>query len=215
MTDPDQRLSAATAKQRRVWDRAAPAYDTQIAFFDRFLFAGGREWIGARARGAVLEVGIGTGRNLAHYPPGVDLSAIDLSPAMLEIARDRAVELGLSVDLREEDAARLPWKDASFDTVVSALCLCSVPDAATAIAEMYRVLKPGGHVLLLDHVVGSTTVLRGLQWLVERVTIPLAGEHFTRRQLPLVLETGFTVVESERLKFGSVERIDAVKPVGG
>jgi hypothetical protein len=77
---------------------------------------------------------------------------------------------------------------------------------------MYRVLRPGGHLVLLDHIGSSFAPLRGLQWLVERISVPLAGEHFTRRQLPLVLQAGFTVNESRRLKAGTVERIDAVKP---
>ncbi len=80
------------AKQRRVWDKAAPSYDKQIAFFERIQFAGGREWLGARARGRILEVAIGTGRNLPHYPADGTITGIELSPAMLAKpgdARDR------------------------------------------------------------------------------------------------------------------------------
>ncbi len=214
MTEPDRNPEdSATAKQRRVWDRAASSYDRQIRFFEKVWFAGGREWLAERVQGRVLEVGIGTGRNLRYYPAGISLSAIELSPDMLVIAAQLAADMGKTVDLREGDAARLPWGDASFDTVVCALCLCTIPDPAVAIAEMYRVLAPGGRLLLLDHVASTFPPLRAAQWLVERVTIPAAGEHFTRRQLLVVQAAGLDLLEVERLKVGTVERIHAVRPV--
>jgi ubiquinone/menaquinone biosynthesis C-methylase UbiE len=184
-----------------------------MAFFERTWFAGGREWIGQQAQGRVLEVAIGTGRNLPHYRPEVTLTGIDLSPAMLAIARQRASELGREVDLREGDAEQLPFTDASFDTVVCALSLCSIPNPAAAVAEMNRVLGPGGRLVLLDHIGSSWPPIRAVQWLVERVTIRTAGEHFTRRQLPHVEACGLQIVQAQRLKAGSVERILARKPV--
>lgn len=211
MTRREDRLAAATAKQRRVWDRAAPGYDRQMALLERVWFSGGRAWLGERVRGRVLEIGIGTGRDLEHYPRDVAVTGVDLSPQMLELARRRAAQLDREVTLQEGDAARLPIDDDSVDTVVLALCLCSVPDPAAAVTEAHRVLVPGGRLLLLDHVGSTVPPLRALQWLVERVSVPLAGEHLTRRQLPLVERTGFDVVEVERLKAGTVERVCAVK----
>ena len=199
-------------RQRRVWDKSAPSYDRQIAFFERNWFAGGREWLARRARGRVLEVAIGTGRNLPHYGPDVTITGIELSPGMLDLARKRAADLGLAADLREGDAEQLPFDDASFDTVVCALSLCTIPDPAGAIAEMKRVLVPGGTLLLVDHIGSSWPPVWAVQWLVERMTIRAAGEHFTRRQLPLVQAAGLHVEERERLKAGTVERIRARKP---
>jgi ubiquinone/menaquinone biosynthesis C-methylase UbiE len=202
----------ATARQKRVWDKAAPSYDKQIAFFERIQFGGGREWLGDRARGRVLEVAVGTGLNLPHYPADVTITGIELSPAMLAVARQRATGLGRDVDLREGDAEHLPFDDASFDTVVCALSLCTIPNPEAAVAEMRRVLGPGGRLLLLDHIGSSWPPVYGAQWLLERITIRAAGEHFTRRQLPLVKAAGFQIVETERLKAGTVERVYAVKP---
>lgn len=201
-----------TARQKQVWDKSAPSYDKQIAFFEKIWFAGGRGWLGERARGRVLEVAIGTGRNLAHYAADVSLTGIELSPAMLGIARQRAAALDRDVELREGDAERLPFGDAAFDTVVCALSLCTIPDPAAAVGEMRRVLGPGGRLLLLDHIGSTWKPVYAAQWLIERVTIRAAGEHFTRRQLPLVKAAGFQIVEAERLKAGSVERIHAVRP---
>jgi ubiquinone/menaquinone biosynthesis C-methylase UbiE len=203
---------ALTARQKRVWDKAAPGYDRQIAFFEKTWFAGGREWLGERARGRILEVAVGTGRNLPFYPAGAAIAGIELSPAMLAIARRRAAGLGREADLREGDAEHLPFGGASFDTVVCALALCTIPDPAAALGEMRRVLIPGGRLLLLDHVGSTWPPLYAIQWLAERVTARTAGEHFTRRQLPLVTAAGFQIVEAERLKAGTVERIHAAKP---
>ncbi|NUR70420.1 MAG: methyltransferase domain-containing protein [Hamadaea sp.] len=198
-----------TARQKRVWDKSAPSYDRQIAFFERIWFTGSREWLGDRATGRVLEVAIGTGRNLPFYRPEVTVTGIELSPQMLAYARRRAADLGLSADLREGDAEHLPFGDASFDTVVCAFSLCTIPNPAAAIAEMRRVLRPGGELLLVDHIGSSWPPVRAGQWLLERITVSAAGEHFTRRQLPLVRAAGFEIVETERLKAGSIERIRA------
>jgi len=200
------------ARQKRVWDKTAPGYDKQIVFFEKFWFAGGREWLGERARGRVLEVAIGTGRSLPHYPADVTITGIELSPAMLAIARQRAVGLGRDADVREGDAEQLPFGDASFDTVVCALALCTIPNPVAAVGEMRRVLGPGGRLLLLDHVGSSWPAIYAAQWLAERITARAAGEYFTRRQLPLVRAAGFRIVEAERLKAGTVERVHAVKP---
>jgi ubiquinone/menaquinone biosynthesis C-methylase UbiE len=201
-----------TRKARRVWDAFAPRYDRSMRFVERMLLAGGRQWVCSRARGDVLEVGIGTGLNLPFYPPDVRLTGVDLSPAMLAIARTRASELGRDVDLREADAQTLPFADASFDSVVCTLSLCAVPDERAVIAEMRRVLRRGGRLLLLDHVGSNWWPIWALQRLVEMVTVRTAGEHQTRRPRPLLEAAGLVVTEAQRLKAGTVERVAAVKP---
>jgi ubiquinone/menaquinone biosynthesis C-methylase UbiE len=202
-----------TAKVLRVWEKTAPGYDKQIAFFEKIWFGGGREWLGARAQGRVLEVAIGTGLNLPHYPADATVTGIELSPAMLAIAKQRAADLGRDVDLHTGDAEALPFDEAAFDTVVCALSLCTILDPAAAIGEMNRVLVPGGRLLLLDHIGSTWPPIYAAQWLLEWLTIRAAGEHLTRRQLPLVRAAGFDIVEAERLKAGTVERVLARKPV--
>jgi ubiquinone/menaquinone biosynthesis C-methylase UbiE len=96
--------------------------------------------------------------------------------------------------------------------VLCALGLCAIPDDRRAVSEMARVLRPGGRLLLVDHVAASASALRGVQWLYERITIPLAGEHFRRRPLIYLRELGFLIEESERFKLGVVERVCARKP---
>lgn len=200
-----------TARQRRVWDDSAPHYDRQMDFVERLLGSGDREWLGEQARGRVLEVAIGTGRNLPFYTAATSLTGVDLSPEMLALAHRRAEARGLPVDLLVADATALPYDDASYDSVVCALSLCTIPDDAAAVAEMHRVLVPGGRLLLLDHVGSSWPPVYAVQWLVERISIRAAGEHYTRRPRQLVEAAGLTVVESRRSKAGVMERVLAVK----
>jgi ubiquinone/menaquinone biosynthesis C-methylase UbiE len=202
-----------TAKAVRVWEKAAPRYNRDIEFWEKVQFAGGREWIGARARGNVLEVAVGTGRNFDFYSRGVGITGVDLSPVMLDIARRHATDLDLEVDLSVADAEALPFDNDSFDTAVCTLSLCTIPDPAASIAEMKRVLRPGGQLLLLDHIGSTWWPIWAAQRLIEQLTIRAAGEHMTRRQLPLVEAAGFDIVETQRLKAGTVERIAARKPV--
>jgi ubiquinone/menaquinone biosynthesis C-methylase UbiE len=204
--------TAETAKRRRYWDKHAPRYDQQMQFFDRRLFGDSRTWVCSQASGETLEVAIGTGLNLGSYPDGVRLVGIDFSPAMLQRARDRARELGRTVELREGDAQALDFPDASFDTVVCTFSLCGIPDERQAVAEMWRVLRPGGVLLLADHVASSAWPVRAVQWLLELVTVPLGGEHFRRRPLEHVRAQGFQVQHQERFKMGIVERLAARKP---
>jgi SAM-dependent methyltransferase len=98
----------------------------------RFQFGGDREWVASRAVGEVLEVAIGTGRNLPFDPAGFRLVGVKLSPAMLAIAKQQASDLNRDVELHEGDAHALPFADDSFDTVVCTLSLCTVPDPAAA-----------------------------------------------------------------------------------
>jgi len=153
-----------------------------------------------------------TGRNLPFYPSNVRLTAIEFSPAMLDIARCRAAQLGREADLRLGDAHALDLPDAAFDTVVCTLSLRGIPDEQRAIREMKRVLPPGGRLILLDHVVASPAWLRAIQWLLERMTIPLEGEHFRRRPRLTAEAEGFVVEIAERRTLDIVERVLLRKP---
>ncbi len=199
-------------QRRRYWDRHSASYDKQMGFFDRHLFGGSRAWVCSQATGETLEVGIGTGLNLPFYGQQARLTGIDFSPDMLALARQRATRLGREADLREADALALPFPDASFDTVVCTFTLCAVPDDRKAVAEMARVLRPGGLLLLADHVAASAWPLRAVQRALDLVTVPLQGEHFTRRPLLHVQAQGLQIEQHERFKLGITEQLAARKP---
>jgi ubiquinone/menaquinone biosynthesis C-methylase UbiE len=205
-------VTEETERLKRLWEKEAPTYDRRMAVLERVLLGDGREWVCSRASGEVLEVGVGTGRNFPFYPQGLRLTGIDLSPAMLEIARKRADELGLHADLGEGDAQELTFADGSFDTVVCTLSLCSIPDDRRAIAEMSRVLDSGGRLLLLDHVRASSRAWLAAQRALEPLSWRVSGDHLLRRPLEHVLAEGFEVEQSERYKAGIIERVSARRP---
>jgi len=200
-----------TARVRRRYNAVAGAYDRRIGIAERLLFGDGRRWVCSRARGEVLEIAVGTGRNLPYYPAAVRLIGIELSPAMLAIARGRARALGRDADLREGDAQALDFPEARFDTVVCTLGLCTIPDDRRAVAEAARVLRPGGHLLLLEHVRSPVLPVRLLQRLLDPLAVRYEADHLLREPLDRVREAGFDVVRIERARWGIVERLVARK----
>lgn len=202
----------AVEKSRRVWDKHSRTYDKSMAFWERKIFRGDREWVCGQAKGDVLEVAVGSGRNFSYYPEGIRLSGFDLSPAMVELARARAEELGLEVDLQVADAARLPYADASFDTVICTYSLCAIPDPVAAVREMHRVLRPGGQAVLSEHVRSGNPLVLAAQSLVSAVTVPLMNEHFLRTPDRTLRAAGFDLSHSERRNAGFVHRMLATKP---
>ncbi len=195
----------------RFYERFAPSYDGWMRSFDRFMLGDARRSLCARAAGRTLEVAVGTGLNLVHYPASTELTGIDLSPAMLALARRRALELGREADLRPGDAQQLDFPDASFDTVVFSLCLCTIPDERRALAEAHRVLRPQGRLLLLEHVRSD---LRPVQWLQRLLEPPMArftGDHVLRDPLDHLAATGFVVEHASRSKWGIIEQVVALR----
>ncbi len=211
LTPSEQNLE--NARRRRAWDKQASRYDKQIGWWEsRVLGRDNREWAGQRARGEVLDVAVGTGLNLGFYDAGLRVTGIDLSPAMLAIARRRAADLNRDVELCEGDAHHLPFDDASFDTVVCTFSLCNIPDLHQAVSEMRRVLRPAGRLILVDHVRSTVTPIYWLQKGIEAVSVRIDGDRMTRRPAEVVEQAGFEVVERERFRWGIVERVVAVKP---
>lgn len=207
---PDDR-DDANRRRRRQYASEAATYDRDADRSERWLLGTDhRPWACSRTTGRTLEVAIGTGLNLPHYPPGVRVTGIDLTPEMLAVARRRSADLGRSVDLTEGDAQALPFADSTFDTVICTYAMCSVPDERATVLEMQRVLKPGGRLILLDHIRSSVAPLYWLQRLMELAPSRNRDE-LTRRPREHVEAAGLTIEESDRLRAGVVERLVARK----
>jgi SAM-dependent methyltransferase len=158
---------------------------------ERFTLGDSRRWVCSRATGDVLEVSIGTGLNIPHYPDRVGVTGVDVDGGMLSVARSRADPVR-RMSLFQADAAQLPFATASFDSVVCTLAMCEFRDRRVVLAEMYRVLRPGGRLLLLDHA--------QWRWLMRGRPVTLAAD------------IGFVPYQLQRLRLGLIERLDARKP---
>lgn len=182
----------------RVYDRIAPFYDWYEAPMDRFGGRDRRARLVGGAHGEVLEVGVGTGRNLELYPPAARVTAIDVSERMLEQARTRAAELDRPVELRWADVEDLPFEDGSFDAVTAACVFCSVNDPVQGLREVRRVVKPDGEVRLLEHVRPRNPVLGKLFDWLSPLTRRLFGPEINRRTEENVRKAGLDLVEVKR-----------------
>jgi ubiquinone/menaquinone biosynthesis C-methylase UbiE len=196
---------------RVIFDASAAHYDKGMAFNEKLFFGDGRAWACSQARGQVLEIAIGTGLNLPFYLADVELTGIEISPSMLEIARRRAQSLGRQVELFVGDAQALPFPDQHFDTVVCTIALCSIPDERQAVAEVWRVLRPGGRFVALEHVRSPNIIIRGLERLLESCTVRTQADHLLREPVETVQAVGFSIEYLKRQKLGIVERLIARK----
>jgi len=143
--------------------RAAQVYDIAMRAFDAVGIRRARRRVAGGASGDVLEIGVGTGLNLAAYPAGATLNGIDPSESALAVAARRADELDRPATLVVGDAAVLPYPDGWFDVVVGTFVLCSVDDVGATLAETRRVLRSGGTVRLLEHARSDSPVIARLQ----------------------------------------------------
>jgi ubiquinone/menaquinone biosynthesis C-methylase UbiE len=205
-------MSNETERVRALQDKQAPSYDRSMDVFERLLFKGAREWACGQLDGDVLEVAIGTGRNMAIYPPGVRVTGVELSEEMLALARRRAQRLGASVELYVGDAQDLQFADASFDTVLITFAFCTIPDDRRAATEALRVLRPGGRLVAVEHVRSPIRAVRVVQQALDPLSVRFGADHLTREPLDYLADVGFAVEAVERSKWGIVERLVARKP---
>lgn len=194
----------ATRTVQRRYDRIAFCFDALEALMER-RFRPWRQALWSKVPpGRVLEVGVGTGKNLPYYPEGATMTAVDLSAGMLWRALERKRQLGTEVSLCQMDAQRLAFPDWSFDAVVATFVFCSVPDPVSGLRALKRVLKPGGRVFLLEHVRSRHPVLGRLMDLLNPLVVRLIGANINRRTVENCREAGFCVESCEELAPGGL-----------
>jgi len=171
-----------------------------------------RRWVAERAGGATLEIGVGGWSSLSFYAVDAVLTGLDRQPRAVAKARLAVAKSGRFAAVVEGDAMALPFDNGSMDTVVFSFSLCGVPEVRGALVEALRVLRPGGALLLADHVAATSRPLYALQRVVETFTVPIVGEHFTRRPSLEARELDVEIIEAERVGYGAIERLHAAKP---
>ncbi|KAF2991378.1 methyltransferase domain-containing protein (plasmid) [Methylocystis sp. MJC1] len=206
-------LQNETTVTRRRYDRIAPFYDA-LEWLPEFRFRQWRQdlWGDVTNEQQILELGVGTGKSIEWYPSGAHVTAVDISEPMLERARRKAVRLGRDVNFEVADAQFLPFRDGTFDTVVTTFVFCSVPDPVKGLREARRVLKRGGRILIIEHVISRHPTLRRVMNWLDPITHRLWGAHINRDTVANVQRAGFTNVRSSDLALDIVKRIDAIAP---
>jgi ubiquinone/menaquinone biosynthesis C-methylase UbiE len=191
------------------YDRFAPWYDLVEGIPDLLGLRKLRRQLLQNASGSILEIAIGTGKNLGFYRPGSTVVALDLSDEMLHVARKRAQALAVNTAFLRADAAHLPFTSRNFDTVMSSLSSCTFRDPVEALREIGRVCKPGGRILLLEHGRSDREWLARFQDRhADQFAIPL-GCHWNRRPQELVREAGLEILNAQRFIFGVFHLIEA------
>lgn len=202
----------ATKAAKRRYNRIAPVYDLMDVLIERSRYSRWREILWGKVEGAnILEVGVGTGKNFPYYPPQAEITAIDFSEKMLAYARDKANKQGDQIRLKQMDVQKLEFADNTFDTVVASFVFCSVPDPVAGLTEVERVCKPGGKVLLLEHVLSANRVLARLMILANPLVVRTIGANINRRTIENVTQSGLRVEQVTGLAAGIFKLIEARK----
>jgi len=195
------------------YHRIAPVYGVMEELVERAVFQRWRRELWSRVRPAkMLEVGVGTGRNLAHHPPGAWVTAIDINVSRLTRARQRAARLHLDVDLRRMDAQHLEFPDGTFDVAVATFVFCSVSDPGAGLRELGRVVRAGGDIWLLEHMrVEDTPWIGRLLDALNPLALRMMGDNINRRTVENVKRSGLRILTVENLK-GELVRLIHAQP---
>lgn len=200
-----------TMATRARYNRIAPLYDFLETLAER-RYRNWRQRVWSLVEGPkVLEVGVGTGKNMPYYPPGVQVTGVDLSEKMLLRARRRAERMGLSVTLLQMDAQVLDFPDDTFDSAVATFVFCSVPDPVQGLREMTRVVRPGGRIVLLEHVRAEHPLLGRLMDLLDPLVARLMGPHINRETVENVRRAGLTLERVEDVGMGGIFKLIVAK----
>jgi ubiquinone/menaquinone biosynthesis C-methylase UbiE len=201
-----------TEATRRRYNRIAPVYDLMESIVERSRFSRWRQVLWSKVEGKdILEVGVGTGKNFPYYPESAEVTAVDFSEKMLSRAREKAQRRGLKVHLLQMDTQNLEFEENTFDTVIASFVFCSVPDPVLGLMEVERVCRPGGKVLLLEHVLSANRILAWMMNLANPLVVRIIGENINRRTVDNVARTGLIVEEVSDLAAGIFKLIEAKK----
>jgi len=200
----------ATRREQQIYDRHSRWYDLTQWPMEAFGLGRLRQRLWEQVQGQrVLEVGVGTGRNLPYYPAQSRVVAIDLSPGMLRRALKRADRLGRHVDFILADAQHLPFREGSFDTVTATCVFCSVPDPAQGLRELGRVSRRDGSTLLLEHVRARNPLLGKVMDWMNPVAVRMSGANINRRTVENVKLAGLAVEREDSFMMSIVKMLRA------
>jgi len=195
------------------YDRASVRYDRMEGIIENLFFRRFRHLAVSLAGGKVLEAGVGTGKNLSHYRSGVELTAVDFSPGMLRKAGEKKEQLEMQgVELKEMDIEQLFFADNTFDSVISTFVFCTVPDPVKGLAEVYRVLKPGGRAIFLEHMRSNNPFINPFLYLMNIFSRIFLGTSMVRETQKNIENSGLIIRHVRYLLLDVVRLIITEKP---
>jgi len=204
MSNSEKINTKATAFIRDRYQRLSPKYDRMVEGSER-RYIPWRKDLWSKVNGPrILEVGVGTGRNMPYYPSGQQIVAIDLTPGMLANAKIRADSLDLNVDLRLGDVQSLEFPDNSFDTAIATFVFCSVPDPVAGFLELKRVVKPHGQIHVLEHMRSPTPLLGVLMDILNPLSVWFWGDHINHRTIEDIHEAGLVIERITNQAMGGI-----------
>jgi len=192
------KVQNSIAATRNRYNRLASHYDIMESLMEG-TFGLWRRSLLASTKGKVLEVGVGTGKNFPLYPPGADVTGIDVAERMLALAKAKVARLNLPFNLREQDVQQLDFSDNTFDTAVATFVFCSVPDPVKGLRELRRVVKAGGRILLLEHVRIDKPIIGFIMDCLNPLIVRLVGANINRRTVENVEKAGLIIENLEHL----------------
>jgi len=205
-------MKADSERTKRRYDRIAPYFDALEGFLEGLFFSDWRKILWSKVQGEhILEVGVGTGKNFPYYPEGCRITALDFSEKMLERAKAKQLRSNVKVELDLMDVQSLCYADNSFDTVIATFVFCSVPLPTKGLQELYRVCKPGGKVLLLEHVLSSKPMMAKMMNLMNPLIVAVFGANINRQTVKSVQSCGFQKVSLDPASREMVKLIQAIK----
>jgi ubiquinone/menaquinone biosynthesis C-methylase UbiE len=193
------------------YNRVAKIYDPMESLMEKMGLDKWRRELWQQTHGNILEVGVGTGRNIPYYPLDAEIIAIDFSEKMLEKAKEKAEVYGRKIDLRLMDVQNLEFPSDMFDTVITTCVFCSVPNPVKGLMEIKRVCKKDGRIIMLEHVRSRHPILGLLMDLFNPITVRMIGANINRNTVENLKKAGIRVDVEEDLMMDIVKHLQCSK----
>lgn len=194
-------------KIRKRYNRAARFYDMLESPMEMMALKEWRINLMEELEGDVLEIGVGTGKNIEYYQKDINITAIDFSEKMLEKAIEKAEKYNKNVTLLQMDAQKMNFPDNTFDTIFTTCVYCSVPDPVKGLKEMRRVCKTNGKIIMIEHVRSEKKLLGLIMDILNPIVVNTYGANINRKTVENIYKSGFTDVNSNNLYGDIVKKI--------